>query len=266
MTNTKKVGKIVLNVLFYIVMLFFIIVLFFSLVQRLSGKDVYPFLGYRGMIVESGSMSFKCEENKEFLEGHDEQMKVRDLVFTRKLKEGEEPQVYDIVTFKMGEATVIHRVVEIYTDPTTGQTMYVTQGDARPERDAPKSLDQITGIYVGSLGQFGVFIDFMQSSFGIIAIIACVAIILIAKVILNYVHEEKEKVENAEKKEENEEQKEDTDAIDTSSSKPDKGEEDEPIANDNTDTEATTDNKTDQPKVEEESTPEESLNASESDA
>ncbi len=194
-TNAKKVGKIVLNVLFYIVMLFFIVVLVFSFIQKLSGKDVYPFFGYRGMIVESGSMSFKCAENAEFLEGHDEQMQVRDLVFTRKLKEGEAPEVYDIVTFKMGDATVIHRVVEIYTDPTTGQTMYVTQGDARPERDAPKSLNQITGIYVGSLGQFGVVIDFLQSAFGIVALIAVIAIILITKVILNYVHEEKDKVE-----------------------------------------------------------------------
>lgn len=267
-TNTKKAGKIIFNILFYIVMLFFIIVLVFSLVQRLSGKDVYPFFGYRGMIVESGSMSFKCEENKEFLEGHDEQMQIRDLVFTRKLKEGETPEVYDIVTFKMGEATVIHRVVEIYTDPTTGKTMYVTQGDARPERDAPKSLDQITGIYVGSLGQFGVFIDFMQSSFGIIAIIVCVAILLIAKVIMNYVREtsKKEKEENAEKNEDNEEQEKDTNAIDTSSSKPDKGKNNEPIANKNTDTEETADNKTDQQKVEEESTPEEIMSVSEGNA
>lgn len=210
-SKSKKVGKIIGNILFYIVMAFVIVVLVFSFIQKVKGEDNYPFFGYRGMLVETGSMSFKCAENAEFLKGHDEQMKERDLVFTRKLKEGEKPEVYDIVTFKLGNATVIHRVVEIYTDPISGQVMYVTQGDARPERDAPKTLDQITGIYVGSLGQFGVVVDFLQSSFGIVAIIACIAIALIAKVLMNYAKEKenlKEQNGESEEKEQSEENEE----------------------------------------------------------
>lgn len=210
-SKSKKVGKIIGNILFYIVMAFIIVVLVFSFVQKVKGEDNYPFFGYRGMLVETGSMSFKCAENAEFLKGHDEQMKELDLVFTRKLKEGEKPEVYDIVTFKLGNATVIHRVVEIYTDPISGQVMYVTQGDARPERDAPKTIDQITGIYAGSLGQFGVVIDFLQSSFGIVAIIACIAIALIAKVLMNYAKEKenlKEQNGESEEKDQSEENKE----------------------------------------------------------
>ena len=60
----KRVGRIILNVIFYLIMVIFIAVLIFSLVEKISGKDIYPFFGYRGMIVKSGSMSFKYEDHK----------------------------------------------------------------------------------------------------------------------------------------------------------------------------------------------------------
>ena len=189
----KRVGRIILNVIFYLIMVIFIAVLIFSLVEKISGKDIYPFFGYRGMIVKSGSMSFKYEDYKEFLEGHDEQFKINDFVFTRRLKDGEEPDVYDIVTFKIGNETVIHRVVEIKYDAVTGEKLYVTRGDAAPKSDSPKKIEDITGIYCFSMGQFGVVVKFFKSSYGIIALIACLTIIAITSLILNYL---KKKPEN----------------------------------------------------------------------
>ncbi len=201
----KSVGRIILNVIFYLIMVIFIAVLIFSLVEKISGKDIYPFFGYRGMIVKSGSMSFKYEDYKEFLEGHDEQFKINDFVFTRRLKDGEEPDVYDIVTFKIGNETVIHRVVEIKYDAVTGEKLYVTRGDAAPKSDSPKKIEDITGIYCFSMGQFGVVVKFFKSSYGIIALIACLTIIAITSLILNYL---KKKPENESAKTSNKKQNE----------------------------------------------------------
>ena len=201
----KRVGRIILNGIFYLIMVIFIAVLIFSLVEKISGKDIYPFFGYRGMIVKSGSMSFKYEDYKEFLEGHDEQFKINDFVFTRRLKDGEEPDVYDIVTFKIGNETVIHRVVEIKFDSVTGEKLYVTRGDAAPKSDSPKKIEDITGIYCFSMGQFGVVVKFFKSSYGIIALIACLTIIAITSLILNYL---KKKPENESAKTSNKKQNE----------------------------------------------------------
>lgn len=190
-TKSRKAVKIIFNVLFYLVMLFFIAVLIFSFVQKIAGNDSYPFFGLKGMIVQTGSMSFKYDA--EFLEGHDNQLKVDDLVFTRRIKDDEEMEVYDIVTFKLGDATVIHRVVDIQIDPVTGQKLYITRGDATPENDSAKTMEQLTGIYVFSLGQFGVLIKFLQSVYGIIALIACIAILAIASLIIRYMKNEQPK-------------------------------------------------------------------------
>ena len=201
----KRVGRIILNVIFYLIMVIFIAVLIFSLVEKISGKDIYPFFGYRGMIVKSGSMSFKYEDYKEFLEGHDEQFKINDLVFTRRLKDGEEPDVYDIVTFKIGNETVIHRVVEIKFDSVTGEKLYVTRGDAAPKSDSPKKIEDITGIYCFSMGQFGVVVKFFKNIYWIIFFFFFLTIIAITSLILNYL---KKKPENESAKTSNKKQNE----------------------------------------------------------
>ncbi len=190
-TKARKAVKIIFNVLFYLVMVVFIAVLIFSFVQKIAGNDSYPFFGFRGMIVRTGSMSFKYDT--EFLEGHDNQLKVNDLVFTRQIKDDEEIEVYDIVTFKLGDATVIHRVVDIQIDSVTGQKLYITRGDATPDNDSAKTREQLTGIYAFSLGQFGVVINFLQSVYGIIALIACIAILAIASLIIRYMKNEQPK-------------------------------------------------------------------------
>lgn len=187
-TRSQKAVKIIFNGLFYLVMVFFIAVLVFSLVQKASGNDAYPFFGFKGMIVQTGSMSFKYDT--EFLDGHNEQFKINDLVFTRRIKDDEEIEIYDIVTFNLGNNTVIHRVVDIQIDSNTGQKLYITRGDASPENDSAKTREQLTGIYSFSLGQLGVVIKFFQSVYGIVALIACIAILSIASLILRYVKNE----------------------------------------------------------------------------
>lgn len=198
--NTKKVVKIIADVLFYVVLALLIVVLICFAVDKFSGEETYPFFGCRGMVVLSNSMSFKNSEFEDFLSGHDEQFAKGDLVFTRKLKKGEELQVYDIVTFKKGNLTVIHRIVDIYDE--NGVTYYVTRGDAVPESgtDSAKTIDQITGVYVSSWGKVGIVVKFVQSIYGILAIILCLTILTIAYIIMKYMNNERNKKQNTNQK------------------------------------------------------------------
>lgn len=191
--KAKKVVNIIADILFYVVCALLVVVLICYFVDKFSGEETYPFFGFRGMVVKSNSMSFKNEDFKEFLKGHDEQFKKDDLIFTRKLKKGEELSVYDIVTFKSGNMTVIHRIVEIYEKD--GVTYYVTRGDASPEdgTDSPKTIDQITGVYASNWGKMGVIVNFVQSLYGVLALILCLTIVLIAFAVLQYARKEAEK-------------------------------------------------------------------------
>ncbi len=188
-----KVVNIVADVLFYVLLAVIIVVLICFAVDKFSGEESYPFFGFRGMIVQTGSMSFKYDE--EFLKGHDEQFQEGDLVFTRKLRKDEELKVYDIVTFKMGKATVIHRIVDIYEEG--GTTYYVTKGDATPPEgiDSPKTIDQITGVYASNWGRFGVVVEFIKSKYGVLSIIVCLTVLIIAYLILQYGKNERKKAE-----------------------------------------------------------------------
>lgn len=184
--KAKKLVNIVADVLLYILLALLVVVLICTAVDKFSGEEVYPFFGYRGMIVLSNSMSFKNGEFQDFLAGHDEQFSKDDLVFTRRLRKGEELKVYDIVTFKMGDIAVIHRIVDIYEQ--NGVTYYVTRGDAIPKdgTDSAKTIDQITGVYACSWGKIGLVVKFFQSVFGVLAIILCLTIISIAWLIIKY--------------------------------------------------------------------------------
>lgn len=191
--KAKKVVNIIADVLFYVVLALLVVVLVCFFVDKFSGEETYPFFGFRGMVVRSNSMSFKNEEFKDFLAGHDEQFEKDDLIFTRKLKKGEELKVYDIVTFKNGNMTVIHRIVEIYEKD--GVTYYVTRGDATPEEgtDSPKTIDQITGVYASNWGKIGKVVNFVQSLYGVLALILCLTIVIIAFVVMKFVIKENEK-------------------------------------------------------------------------
>lgn len=197
----KKVVNIIADVLFYVVFALLVVVLICFAVDKFSGEETYPFFGYRGMVVLSNSMSFKNNEFKDFLEGHDEQFKKDDLIFSRKLKKDEELQVYDIVTFKMGKSTVIHRIVNIYEE--NGVKYYVTRGDAVPSdgTDSRKTIDQITGVYASNWGQIGLVIKFFQSLYGVLAMILCLTVLIITFIVLKFIKNQppkaKQDVKNA---------------------------------------------------------------------
>ena len=107
---------------------------FYELIVKFTNNSIYLF-GVRSDVVLSNSMSFKNEDKQvqKFLEGHDDQLKRGDLVYSTKVTAKTELKVYDIVLFinRDNNKLTIHRIVVIrdgsgYID---GQERYVIRAD-----------------------------------------------------------------------------------------------------------------------------------------
>lgn len=106
-----------------------------------QGKVPYIF-GYRILKVVSDSMQPAIQD--------------RTCIFVKKVTE-QELQVGDIITF-VSEAPDIrgyyntHRIDEIVEDAESGETLFLTKGDAREQQDEyPVSFDQVIGVYTGKV-------------------------------------------------------------------------------------------------------------------
>lgn len=166
----KKVALIIFNVIFYVIIALIFASAIWGIICKYTGSDTYSFFGYKLYRVASPSMSRVNDSYSDFLEGHTEQMQVGDLILIRNLKENENPEVYDIVTFRMGGKTIVHRVVDI---DESGE-WYTTRGDANNNTDGERTRDEFTGMYVANLGGFaGDLVGFVQSWYGVVAMAGC---------------------------------------------------------------------------------------------
>lgn len=106
-----------------------------------SGKMPYIF-GYRVLQVLSGSMQPTISDET--------------CIVIKKADE-DEIEVGDIITFVSESPDIYgflntHRVHDIVEDAESGETLYITKGDAYDEPDDyPVSYDQVAGKYVGEL-------------------------------------------------------------------------------------------------------------------
>ncbi|MBE5884266.1 MAG: signal peptidase I [Lachnospiraceae bacterium] len=127
----------VLEVLFLVAMIVLCVVVF------MAGNGKVPYIfGYRILQVISNSMNPTIDD---------------ETCIVIKKVEQEDIVVGDIVTF-VSEAPEIrgylntHRVHEITADEETGETLYITKGDAYELPDSyPVKYEQIAGRYVGEL-------------------------------------------------------------------------------------------------------------------
>lgn len=181
--DKKKTAKVVFNVIFYVVMAVIISTLIYGLVLKSKGSQSFYVFGYRAMIVSSSSMSTKFPAYEEFLEGHDEQMQVGDLVITRKIRPEDELEVYDIVTFVDSlDRTVIHRIVE--TGYVGTIKVYRTRGDATNTLDAARARSQYEDIYVTNIKWIGKLIRFLQEPVGIVAMVIALAFLFLIYILI----------------------------------------------------------------------------------
>ncbi len=176
-----RIAKIVGNVIFYVLITLIIVAGIIGIVGKYKGNGQgLGLFGYNFYVVATPSMSRVNDEHKDFLAGHDDQIQVGDLIVTRKLKDGQQLHVYDVVTFVQGGNVIVHRIVDI-TVGSDGTVYYTTRGDANNASDGQRTIDEFTGILVTNAGHgWGEAVKFAQSYYGIAAVAGVIAIILLA--------------------------------------------------------------------------------------
>lgn len=122
-------------------------------------------------VVKSESMAEKLPANTYLFDNRlDDQIQMFDVVICRHLPPEEDLKLYDVVVYRQGDISVIHRIVGI-EEPNANhpdQRYFLLQGDAVEWQDKfPVLYSQMQGIYEGErIPFFGSFILFMQSPAG----------------------------------------------------------------------------------------------------
>ena len=132
----KKLARVFEVLVLVIMVALCVLVLFAG-----SGKMPYIF-GYRVLQVLSGSMQPTISDETCIVikEADEDEIEVGDIITFV----SESPDIYGFLN--------THRVHDIAEDAESGETLYITKGDAYDEADAyPVSFDQIEGKYVGEL-------------------------------------------------------------------------------------------------------------------
>ncbi len=158
MKIVKKISKI----LFWIILVIIAIYSTFVIIQRLIYKDKTPsFFGYKNFIVLTGSMEPTLNKG--------------DIVF---VKETNDIKVNDIISFRINNSVVTHRVKEIYKED--GKDFYITKGDANTGTDTELiNIEIVEGKYSFKIPFLGRIILFFQKPIGIIVLFTVLVIFLL---------------------------------------------------------------------------------------
>ena len=178
----KKAASIAGNVLFYTILAITLPLFVFAAWNKIQG-NVMPFGDTAVMVVASGSMSYKNDTNKSYLENPelrkiynlDNQFKRFDMITIRKATSFEDVKLYDVIAFWNPDANeiYIHRVIEIRA------SSFVTRGDANNASDsyAPK-IGDVKGIYTShKIEGLGMLVLFFQSSSGIVTVVSVIYVL-----------------------------------------------------------------------------------------
>ncbi len=186
-SKSKKVFKLVGKIFSYVVLLGVFTIFAISLTAKI--KDDSMLIGDSTVIViASGSMS---ERNNNIVKNNPEltnQFDTYDLIGISKYKSQDDVALYDVVAYKnKNNVTIVHRIVEIHTDSSTGEVTYLTQGDSNLYVDNTNNsqysgyltYDKIIGKYDGRRFKgIGVFVIFLQSSAGVVTVCSVVYCVL----------------------------------------------------------------------------------------
>lgn len=147
-------------------------------------------LPIKSVVIATGSMSEKNEENDYLFENHlDNQIQVNDLIFLDRVTSLDEVELYDIICYENDEnLRIVHRVVEV------NENYLITRGDANNANDNIQiRLDDIVGKYNGvKIPRIGAFTFFLSSDYGILTI----SFILLLSIVYYFVKSSIEKVED----------------------------------------------------------------------
>jgi signal peptidase len=176
--RVKIAYRIASTVLLVILFLVFCLSVFVQCAgDTVSGDTAIP------KVALSGSMSYKNEKNTYLTEnGLDDQFAMFDLIFTHKLPDEFDLELYDIVVYDYDGTLIIHRIIGI-EEPNEKHPdcrYFLLRGDANRSNDEfPVLYSQMRAIYRGySIPFVGSFFRFIQSPAGYL----CIILILVALV------------------------------------------------------------------------------------
>jgi signal peptidase len=129
--------------------------LYILIIQFGFGVDLPKIFGTARVIVVSGSMQPAID--------------VGDMLI---INQQQDYQTGDIITFRMGENLVTHRIIEI------NDTHVITQGDKNNVADAPSNLSSIEGKVILKIPKVGFFIMFLRTPFGILLMVLFAVLII----------------------------------------------------------------------------------------
>ncbi len=186
-THSKKAGAIIDFVVSAVFTCALLVVFCFSIFVNLTEKTYFENIP-TFKVVQTGSMSYKHEKNT-YLEqnGLHDQFDAFDLIFTYKLPDEMELELYDIVVYEVDDILLVHRIVGI-EEPNTrhpNERHFLLQGDAVENPDRfPVLYSQMRGIYRGERIPFaGSFVNFMQSPAGWLCVLLAVTALIATPII-----------------------------------------------------------------------------------
>ena len=139
--NNKKIFKTFFYIILVLLSCLFIYMITFTTISRIKKPNDVPMpLGIGTSIVLSGSM--------------EPTISIDDLVFVKKATN---IKVGDIILFKSGNSSVIHRIIKIEDN------VVITKGDANNVEDDPIDINNVSGIYIGKIPGFGKVIKVLTS-------------------------------------------------------------------------------------------------------
>lgn len=144
----RKLMMILKRLLIVLLVVLFLANLYILIMQVAFGVDLPKIFGTARVIVVSGSMQPAID--------------VGDMLIIREQKDY---QAGDIITFRMGENLVTHRIIEI------NDALVITQGDKNNVADAPNNLSSIEGKVILMIPKVGSFIMFLRTPFGILLMV-----------------------------------------------------------------------------------------------
>ena len=158
MVKVKKITKIIFWVILFLIALYSSIII----IEKLICKDKTPnFFGYKNFIVLTGSM--------------EPTLNIGDIVI---VKETDDIKVNDIISFKVSNSVVTHRVTDIRHDDENNLS-YITKGDANNGYDNEIiELEDIEGKYVFKIPKLGSLIMFFQKPIGLVILLLIFGVVL----------------------------------------------------------------------------------------
>lgn len=143
-----KIQKVVYkttNVLLTIIVIIAIISLLTLVIQKIIFKNEMPnIFGFKILQVMSGSMSGTFETG--------------DLILVKKITNESDLNIGDIITFKVNESLVTHRIIDITKN--NGKLEFTTKGDANNVKDIDKvEFNNIEGKFLFKISNSSIFLQ-----------------------------------------------------------------------------------------------------------